>query len=130
MIGRARGALHAAGIAAGLAAGLAWSSAACSRPAPPVEGVGPSSNARAVESPSQKPVELARPDAPAAPKPAVQNPVVKDPVVQAPPVTLGDLGPIQVMTWEDARLQAEQRITAETADAELAQLQSELQSGP
>ncbi len=116
-----------------LVAILAWGSAACDQPAPVVEGVGPTGSARAPESPSQKPVELARPDAPLAQQPAAPNPAAStapNAAGKPPPVDLADLGSIDVMSWDDARRQAEQRITPDTADAELVKLQSELESGP
>ena len=115
-----------------LATCIAWVAAACEQAAPTVEGVGPSGSSRATQAPTEKPVELARPDpAPAQQPPAqAQAPAAAATVQTPPPVDLADLGPIQVMTWDDAQRQAEQRITPDTADAELAQLASELESGP
>jgi len=112
-----------------LGTSLVLGSAACDRPGPVVEGVGPTGSARAAEAPSQKPVELARPESPAA-APAPAAPTVPTPAATTTAVDLADLGPIDVMTWDDAQRQADQRITPDTADAELVKLQSELESGP
>lgn len=115
-------------------AALLASIAACGPSAPPAaEGVGPSSSARAQSTESRPKVELARPEpAPTvvvAPTPEpVPEPVAPKPSVMGPDIS--DLGPFEVIGWDEARQRAEQRITAENLDAELSKVRGEIESRP
>lgn len=108
--------------------------AACSQtqtPAP--EGVGPSSSARATSTESRPKVDLAAPE---PPKPVV---VAPSPTPEpAPPASkaavigpdIADLGPFDVLRWDEARERAEQRILPENADAEMGKLRAEIEGRP
>ncbi len=108
--------------------------AACAPSAPPAaEGVGPSSSARAITPESPPKVELAAPDRPqpvvVAPTPEpVPEPAVSKAAVIGPDIQ--DLGPFDVVRWDEARQRAEQRITTENADAELAKVRGEIEGRP
>jgi hypothetical protein len=110
-------------------------SAACDRTPPPTpEGVGPagSSGAPAVKDPPR--VELARPEpAPVATpvEPAPPPPTAAKPAPQAGlDPDIADLGPFDLLTWDEARQRAAARITAENASAELEKLRVELENRP
>jgi hypothetical protein len=111
---------------------LALLAAACSEaPAPEPEGVGPSSNAHAASGASRAPLELTRPDPTARVEPAVTP---SAPGETRPPPAIGpdiaDLGPFDVISWDEAVSQTAQRIQASNAAAELVKLQAELESRP
>lgn len=101
-------------------------------PQPTPEGVGPASNPRRPES-SRQPLELARPEpaAPVLPPPAEPPPTpVPAPANPGASPDVSDLGPFEVMTWDEARARSEKQVTPENADAELEKLRTELENRP
>ncbi len=108
--------------------------AACAPSAPPsAEGVGPSSSARAQSTESRPKVDLATPEpvqpvvVTPTPEPA-PAPVVSKAAAIGPDIQ--DLGPFDVLRWDEARQRAEQRITPENVDAELAKVRGEIEGRP
>jgi len=97
--------------------------------APAPEGVGPASSPRtsATERPT---LELARPDPPAAaaPVPAPEPATPPQPAVIGPDIA--DLGPFDVLGWDEAKARAGQQIQPGNADAELEKLRVELENRP
>lgn len=108
---------------------------ACERTPPPTpEGVGPAGNATAPAAKETPRVELARPDpAPAATPVAATTPPAPAPKL-APQAgvdaDIADLGPFDLLTWDEARERAAARVTAENATAELEKLRLELENKP
>lgn len=115
-----------------IAALLAWSLASCAPDAPPAsEGIGPA-NSVSSSGEERQPLDLARPD-PVA-EPSQQAPPAPPPPVVVPEAPIGpdiaDLGPFDVLTWDESRARAAQQIKPETAAAELERLRAELENQP
>ena len=115
---------------AALAAVLAAACAPEAAPAP--VGVGPASNPPA-QADARTKVELERPEPPplatvptpapeAAPEPAAKSGVIGP--------DIADLGPFEVMSWQEAKARAEKQIQPDTADLELEKLRNELENRP
>jgi hypothetical protein len=116
-----------------LALALALLAASCSEaPAPEPEGVGPSSNAHTASTASRAPLELTRPAQEVRVEPATTASAPSE--TTRPPATIGpdiaDLGPFDVISWDEAVSRAAQQIQASNAAAELVKLQAELESRP
>ncbi len=116
-----------------IAALLAWSLASCAPDAAPApEGIGPATSVGGSGGDERKPLDLARPD-PVAEEPP-QAPVPPPPQAVVTPAPIGpdiaDLGPFDVLTWDEARVRAAQQIKPETAAAELERLRAELENQP
>ncbi|MCY2960469.1 MAG: hypothetical protein NTY35_09925 [Planctomycetota bacterium] len=115
-----------------LAVGLVALMQACApESAPAPAGVGPAPNTRATEAGTK--VELARPEPPPAATP-IPEPVPERAPAPAAPTPAGadiaDLGPFQVITWDEAKARAEKQIEPGNADVELEKLRVELENKP
>lgn len=110
-------------------------SAACER-TPPLtpEGVGPAGSSAAPAVKEAPRVELARPEPAPAATPVEPTPPLAPVTTPAPQAGLdpdiADLGPFDLLTWDEARQRAAARITAENASAELEKLRVELENKP
>jgi len=118
----------------GILAVVLASLAACGPAAPPpAEGVGPTSSARAQSAESPPKVELARPEpAPPVVVAAIPEPVPEQVAPKAAVIgpDIADLGPFDLIRWDEVRQRAEERITAENLDAELSRVRGEIESRP
>jgi len=120
-------------IAAVLLAGTLLALVACDPPAAPApEGVGPTASAPVTAAPERPRVELATPEPPRTVAPGVE-PAAKPTKPAAPAVVpdgIADLGPFEVVAWDEAEARARRQIDATNADAELEKIRLELENRP
>lgn len=108
---------------------LAAIGSACAREAAPAaDGVGPASDPRPPAS-ERRVLELARPDPPAATAP-VPAPAVESAAPAAIDPDIADLGPFDVLGWDEAQARAGLEIQPGNADLELEKLRAELENRP
>ncbi len=108
-----------------LVLGALFCGACAENPRAPVQGLSPEATARPGSVPAEPRTTLSAP--PADPAPAAAAPA---PAEGVPAMEVADFGPIDLLTWDEARRRAQEQITAQNAAAELVKLRGELGNRP